>query len=192
MAQLDALYSHLWAAHGNEFDVLDRSLGPRPWTFLFDVAAAEGLDSRSVAVDAGCGRGNHCFELADRFGSRVIGFDVVPAWLESAVSNQEPNPRVQFLQASIEQLPIRTESVDFIWCRDMLVHVRNLASAIGECWRILRPGGKMLAWVTFETELMEPREASRLYQDLAIAPESVSRPQLEMAFANAGLAVSRT
>jgi len=37
------------------------------------------------------------------------------------------------------------ESIGFVWCRDMLVHVHNLRTAVSECWRILRPAGKMLA-----------------------------------------------
>ncbi|MGI8742369.1 MAG: class I SAM-dependent methyltransferase [Bryobacteraceae bacterium] len=181
----------MWAAHGDEFGVLDRSLGPRSWTFLFDVAAAAGLGPRSVVADVGCGRGNHCFELASRFDCRVMGIDIVLASLQSAVLGHECSPGVNFLQGNIEQLPIRTASVDFVWCRDMLVHVRNLESAIGECWRILRTGGRMLAWVTVETDLMEPREAKRLYQALEIEPGSVSRSQLEATFANAGFIVSR-
>lgn len=71
--------------------------------------------------------------------------------------------------------PITVASVDFVWRRDMLVHIRDLASAIGECYRILHGGGKMLAWVTVETRLMEPREAERLYAPLGIEPASVSQ-----------------
>ena len=191
MGQLDAVYTHLWAGHGNEFAVLDRSLGPRSWTFLLDVAGAAGLGSHSIAADIGCGRGNHCFELARRFECQAIGIDLVLPPLKAAVLTEAPTPRVQFVQGNIEQLPIRTGSVDFVWCRDMLVHVRSLESAMRECSRILRGGGKMLAWVTIETELMEPQEAERLYAPLGIEPSSVSQQQLEASFASAGFAVSR-
>jgi ubiquinone/menaquinone biosynthesis C-methylase UbiE len=186
MVQLDAVYTHLWAAHGDEFAVLDRSLGPRSWTFLFDVAAAAGLGPDSLVVDVGCGRGNHCFELAQRFNSRAIGIDLVLPPLQSALLTEGRTPRIEFVQGAIEQLPIRTASVDFVWCRDMLVHIRNLESAIRECFRTLRSGGKMLAWATVETELMEPREAERLYSPLGIEPRSVSEQQLEASFASAG------
>jgi hypothetical protein len=49
----------------------------------------------------------------------------------------------------------------------------------------------MLAWVTIETELMEPREAERLYAPLAIEPKSVSRQHIEASFESAGLTISR-
>src|SRR5260370_20761492 len=71
----------------------------------------------------------------------------------------------------------------------MLAYVRNLELGIRECCRTLRGGGKMLAWVTVETELMEPREAARLYAPLGIEPESVSQQQLEASFAGAGFVV---
>lgn len=192
MAHLEDVYVHLWAAHGDEFAVLDRSLRPRSWTFLFDVAGAAGLGPRLIVADVGCGRGNHCFELARRFECRAIGIDLVLPPLRSAALSEERTSLVDFVQGSIEQLPIRTASVDFVWCRDMLVHVRRLELAIQECCRVLRCGGKMLAWVTLETELMEPREAERLYAPLGIEPGSVSQQRLEASFASAGLAVSRS
>ena len=67
MPELEAVYSHLWAAHTDEFSQLDRSLRPRSWTFLFDVAGESGLGPTSVVADVGCGRGNHCVEIVKRF-----------------------------------------------------------------------------------------------------------------------------
>jgi ubiquinone/menaquinone biosynthesis C-methylase UbiE len=191
MAQLDAVYTNLWTAHGDEFAALDRSLGPRSWAFLFDVAGAAGLGSQSTVADVGCGRGNHCFELTRRFGCRAIGIDLVLPPLRKAARSKERPPLVEFVQGDIGRLPIRAGSIDFVWCRDMLVHVRKLAAAVRECCRILRPGGKMLAWVTMETELMEGREAKRLYAALAIQPKSVSQQYLEASFESAGFAISR-
>lgn len=162
-----------------------------PWTYLFDVAGKTGLGPGSIVVDAGRGRGNHCFELNRKFDCRVIGIDLVLPPLRTAAKAQKRGSRVEFLQGDMQQLPIRTGSVDFVWGRDMLVHVRNLAPAIGECYRILRGGGRMLAWVTVETELMERQEAERLYRPLGIEPRSVSKQELEAAFAKAGFVISR-
>jgi SAM-dependent methyltransferase len=192
MATLDELYAHLWAGHGDDFAALDQSLSPRPWTFLFDVAAAAGLEAHSVIADVGCGRGNHCFELARRFSSQVVGIDLVFEPLKLTALSEPLTPEIHFVQGSVEQLPIRTESIDFVWCRDMLVHVRHLRAASRECWRILRPGGRMLAWVTASTELMEPHEAQRLYTPLGIESASLSREQLESAFTAAGFTIERS
>jgi ubiquinone/menaquinone biosynthesis C-methylase UbiE len=190
MAQLDAVYANLWTAHGDEFAALDRSLKPRSWAYLFDVAAAY-VGTQSTVADVGCGRGNHCFELARRFGCRTVGVDLVLPPLHAAALSEDRPARAEFVQGDIERLPIQSGSIDFVWCRDMLVHVRNLRAALRECCRILRPGGKMLAWVTMETELMERREAQRLYTPLAIEPKSVSQRFLEASFKSAGFTISR-
>ena len=93
MSQLEAVYSHLWAAHGDEFSLLDRSLGPRSWTFLFDVAAQAGLGPDSVVADVGCGRGNHCIELGRLFNCRAIGIDIVLPPLRAARLDQNRDSR---------------------------------------------------------------------------------------------------
>ncbi|HEV3199656.1 MAG TPA: class I SAM-dependent methyltransferase [Bryobacteraceae bacterium] len=191
MSQLDAIYSHLWDAHTDEFSLLDRSLAPRSWTLLFEIAAEEGLGPHSVVADVGCGRGNHAAELAKRFGCRAIGIDIVFQPLRRALTEKTGGARIDFIQGDIERLPIRTGSTDFVWCRDMLVHVCDVESAIGECCRILRDRGKMLVWVTVATDLMEPREAERLYGPLEIKAGSMSQENLEAAFARAGFVVSR-
>jgi ubiquinone/menaquinone biosynthesis C-methylase UbiE len=191
MSQLEAVYSHLWAAHTDEFSLLDRSLAPRSWTLLFDIAAEAGLGSYSVVADVGCGRGNHCAELVKRFGCDAIGIDIVFQPLRSGLLERTAESTIEFIQGDVERLPIRTGSVDFVWCRDMLVHVRDIVSGIGECNRILRDRGKMLVWTTVATELMEPCEAERLYAPLGIQAESMSQKNLEAAFAQAGFVVSR-
>jgi ubiquinone/menaquinone biosynthesis C-methylase UbiE len=186
MVSLDDVYAHLWTAHGDEYAMLDRSQRPRSWELLFDIAAQAGLGRGATVLDAGCGRGHHCFELAGRFECRAIGLDLVLPPLKAALAAPERTADVSFVQGSIDQLPIRTGSVDFVWCRDMLVHIASVECAARECFRVLRRGGNMLAWVTFETELMEPREAERIYAPLEIASGSMCRLTVEQSFANAG------
>jgi hypothetical protein len=50
----------------------------------------------------------------------------------------------------------------------------------------------MLVWATTETDLMEAREAERLYAPLAIERKSVSRQNLQASFQSAGFTISRT
>ncbi len=72
-------------------------------------------------------------------------------------------------------MPIDEGTVDWIWCRDVLVHV-DVRRGLAECARVLRPGGRMLAYVTCATELLEPREREELFAARAIAPEQL-RPR---------------
>jgi len=89
-------------------------------------------------------------------------------------------------------MPIDDDAADWIWCRDVLVHA-DLARGFAECARILRPGGEMLAYVTCSTDLLEPREAERLFAAIAVVPESTQPAAIERHAAAAGLTlVSRT
>jgi ubiquinone/menaquinone biosynthesis C-methylase UbiE len=189
MPPLDAVYAHLWAAHGDEFAVLDRSLQPRSWAFLYDVAARAGLSAEFLIFDAGCGRGNHAFELSTRFGCRAVGLDVVLPPLQEAMHAETHTDRVGFVQGNLERIPLKSEIVDFVWCRDMLVHVMDLESALRECARVLQPERSMLIFSTLATGRMEPREAERLYHALSIVPRNMSRQYLEESFTRAGFRI---
>jgi cysteine synthase len=95
-------------------------------------------------------------------------------------------------QAGIESMPVDDEAADWIWCRDVLVHV-DLARGLSECARILRPGGQLLVYVTCSTDRLEPREAAWLFDALAIVPESTDPRSIEARAEAAGLAlVSKT
>ena len=186
MPDLNEIYSFLWTVHGEEFATLDRSLHPRSWEYVFELAAGASIKGDSIVADLGCGRGHHSFELGSRFGCRVIGMDAVFPQIEAVM--RERGGRILFVTGSIENIPIRDASVDFVWCRDMLVHVGDVSRALCESSRILRRGGRMLVYTTFETDLMEPREAARIYEPLAIHP--LRRDPLERGFDAAGLDIA--
>ncbi|OGF53103.1 MAG: hypothetical protein A2Z21_05735 [Candidatus Fraserbacteria bacterium RBG_16_55_9] len=58
-----------------------------------------------------------------------------------------------------------------------------------ECTRVLKPGGQMLVFMTFATNLLEPQEALRLYAPLAIVPENMSTEHFENAVQGSGLGI---
>src|SRR5919108_477025 len=88
-------------------------------------------------------------------------------------------------------MPLADGVADWIWCRDVLVHV-DVPAGLAECARGLRPGGRMLAYVTLATDLLEPREAEGLFDALAIPPASADPTSLESAAAAAGLTLAST
>src|ERR671933_655923 len=51
------------------------------------------------------------------------------------------------------------------------LHV-DVRRGLGECARVLRAGGRMIAYVTLATELLEPRERADLVAAAAVASES--------------------
>jgi len=146
---------------------LDESLNPRGPESLYEIVANLRLPAGTNVVDLGCGEGRHSMELAERFGFLVRGIDPVPRHIE--LSNQrldeaaEQNPElrglVSFGPGQAEALPLPDASIDLIWCREVLVLVKELDRAFAECRRVLRGGGRMLIHDTFRTDGLEPRDA---------------------------------
>ena len=173
---------------------LEQSLNPRSPDMLVDLLADCGLGADSLVLDVGCWAAVWACRLADAFGCTAIGVDVARAAEAAAarhIAAQKLDDRVTFLRADIRALPLASSSCDLVWCRDMLGQVANLATAIAECARVLKPRGHMLVFGTFEGALLEPREADRLYRALAIVPENMSARHLEHLFAESELQVLR-
>jgi hypothetical protein len=79
-------------------------------------------------------------------------------------------------------------AVAHVWCRDVLNHV-DLVHGLAECRRVLVPGGGMLVYQTFGTELIEPKEAARLYRSMAIVPTNMDDAYFEATARANGFAI---
>jgi ubiquinone/menaquinone biosynthesis C-methylase UbiE len=188
--QMETIYSHMWASHeGGPFAPLDESLHPRPHRMLYEVASACGVSASSLVLDVGSGRGNHSCELARRFGCAVVGLDLAGFHIEQgrARAVQEGvSDRVSFVQGAIEALPFEDNRFDFLWSRDMLMHVPVLHPALAECARVLKPAASMLVYTTVATGRMESKEAAWLSAAFGLVPESMDEQVVEAAFQAAG------
>jgi SAM-dependent methyltransferase len=96
---------------------------------------------------------------------------------------------VRFEIGSAEAVPIESGTVDLVWCRDVLVHVRALDRAYAEFRRILRMGGQVLVYQVFGTDRLEPQEAARLWKAMGVVPTSAEPDHTDAAIAAAGLQV---
>jgi SAM-dependent methyltransferase len=158
----------LWA---RDADLGGVSLNPSGRDWLFELFASLGPRPGEVLLDAGARDARQLERLVREHGLRGIGVDVFP---------QHPDVR----EAAIDELPLQDASVDWIWCRDVLVHV-EVERGLAECARVLKPGGRMLAYVTVATDLLEPHEAAWLADAAALA--TLDGARIEAAAAAAGL-----
>jgi SAM-dependent methyltransferase len=189
LTSIQELYGELWAEESALGRELERSLEPRGTEWLFETFAGLGPEPGELVVDVGSRDAGHTIRLAREHGLRAIALDPVPLHAERArraVAEAGLEHAVEIVEAGIEAMPLADGLADWIWCRDVLVHV-DLDRGFAECARILRPGGRMLAYVTLATQLLEPREAKRLFEALAIVPESVDPAGLERHASAAGL-----
>jgi ubiquinone/menaquinone biosynthesis C-methylase UbiE len=92
-----------------------------------------------TVLDAACGTGRHAVYLAGK-GHTVIGVDTSQAMLDAARAKL---PQAQFRAGDLERLPVEDESVDAVVCALALVHLADIAPAIAEFARVLKPGGAL-------------------------------------------------
>lgn len=183
---MEQLYGEIWAAD----EPAPVAPPARGTEWLFDVFAGLGPEPGQLVVDVGARDAKHAIRLAQAHGLRAIALDPVARHVELArAAVAEAGVDVDVRQAGIESMPVDDGAADWIWCRDVLVHV-DLARGFAECARILRQCGQMIAYVTCSTDRLEPREAAWLFDALAIVPESTDPGTIEARAAAAGLALA--
>jgi 2-polyprenyl-6-hydroxyphenyl methylase/3-demethylubiquinone-9 3-methyltransferase len=117
-----------------------QNLAPARFKYFDRIANWQG----KTVLDLGCGGGFMAEALARR-GAIVTGID--PAAAAIAIAKRHAALQklpIQYLVASGESVPLRSRSIDFVVCVDVLEHVRDLAVVLDEVARVLRPGGVFL------------------------------------------------
>lgn len=184
-------YPRIESAFGS---LVDQSLDPRGPSMLLQIVRELDLRPDSVALDVGCGEGQHSFRLATHFGLQVLGVDPVQGHLDLAREARRDEPeeiasRVTFGRGSATDLPVADSSVDLVWCRDVLVHVASLDDAYAEFARVLRPGGRAVIYQFVATPLLSASEASWLFPVMGVVPSSMNPAATDAAVRRAGLHV---
>ena len=93
-----------------------------------------------AVLDAACGTGRWARYLAAR-GHSVRGIDATP---EMLVEARRKVPEGRFEEGDLTDLPLAAESVELAVCTLALTHVPELAPAVQELARVVRPGGRVV------------------------------------------------
>jgi ubiquinone/menaquinone biosynthesis C-methylase UbiE len=162
--------AHLDAAQGWEDSarayIAFQDAGDVNRTLLLDPVMLEQCgDVRGLRVlDLGCGEGRFCRMLAER-GARVTGIDLTPAMVREAHARGAGGGA--YARASAEALPFAAAAFDLVVSYVTLVDIPDYRAAIGECARVLRPGGRIVAanlgFVTASAGWLRDDEGRRLY-----------------------------
>nr|WP_184401067.1 class I SAM-dependent methyltransferase [Rhizobium sp. BK650] len=103
---------------------------------------------RGSAVDIGAGRGIASFALAKE-GFKVIALEPDKSDLvgSGAIKNlaAETKLPIQAVEEFSEKLPFPDQVFDVVFARAVLHHTSDLAAACREFFRVLKPGGRLIA-----------------------------------------------
>jgi SAM-dependent methyltransferase len=110
--------------------------------------SAQHLTAKDVLdIGSGCG-GRTAYYLHCGNPRSIVGLDI--STLRAGIAQQSVKAlcderRISFVVGVGEDLPFREASFDFVLSYDVFEHVENLRQVLQECYRILRPGGRLCA-----------------------------------------------
>lgn len=107
--------------------------------------ALDGVQASDLIVDAGCGTGLVCRLARDRTPARgVIGVDLS---LGSLRRNAARSRGVALAQGDILRLPVRSNAIDLVISRGVIMTTGAPERAFAELARVTRPGGHLFVRV---------------------------------------------
>jgi SAM-dependent methyltransferase len=138
---------------GREWSVYDQStLPPAEHRDLFEQYFAAfpwgRLPAGAVGFDLGCGSGRWAKLVAPRVGT-LHCIDASAAAVEVACKNLAGLPNCRFHVASVDQIPLPDDTMDFGYSLGVLHHVPDTGAGIRSCVAKLKPGAPLLLYLYY-------------------------------------------
>jgi SAM-dependent methyltransferase len=141
---IKAVSAATYAAAADHFDDAVLSFWER---FGQETVARVGLRPGEGVLDACCGTGASALPAARAVGAdgHVLGLDIAEPALELARAKARAQglTNVDFRAADVEHSGLPPESFDAVVCVFGVFFLPDIAAAIAELWRLVRPGGTL-------------------------------------------------
>ncbi len=180
----DTYYRDHWITVEPERFAYYDSLFRVPEPVIAKLLAPLAIERGHVCVDLGCGPGYLVAAMATRAGAdgHVHGVDVNADFLQRARAvNAEGGVDAvcSFHHMLDEVLPLDDETVDRALAKNVLEYVPDLAATLGELYRVVRPGGRLLA-IDSDWGFMvaEPLSADEVREVLTAASPAFREPHI--------------
>lgn len=164
-------FRFLWSGSDLHFGVY-----ARPWTRHAEalratnrlLAGLAGIGPGSRVLDAGCGVGGCCLQLAGELGAVCTGITLVQAQADLArrrAARAAAAGACDFLVADFTRSGLPSASFDAVLATESLCHAPDKAAFYLEAARLLRPGGRLVvAEYVRRVDPLEP-DARRLLSE---------------------------
>lgn len=106
-----------------------------------------GIQPGDKVLDAGCGIGGSTIWMAREHGNSVTGITISGKQAEYARQHARRHgvaELVNFEVADFCATPFADASFDVVWALESSCHALNKGDFLGEAWRVLRPGGRLV------------------------------------------------
>jgi ubiquinone/menaquinone biosynthesis C-methylase UbiE len=138
----------LWADQGR-----DAELEREHVDVVKQVIAAMQLRPGERVLDLGCGNGWATRLIAQaNAGVQAIGIDAAPKMIARAEALHSLTIRARYEVGTFEKLDFKDNHFDRVFSMEALYYAGDLAQAIRECHRVLKPGGSIETLVDYYTE----------------------------------------
>jgi len=110
-------------------------------------------------LDLGSGSGGTARYLSTRFGCRVIGIDLTPAYVKLAAALSGLlgiSDKTAFICGNVLELPFEDGSFDIVWTDHVQMNLPDKKRFAAELSRILKPGGKIAVHEVFTGDQGDP------------------------------------
>jgi arsenite methyltransferase len=132
-------------------------------------------------LDVGCGPGFYTAELLDEVGAggSLVGVDASPQMLAVAERRCEGKGEAAFHTADAGSLPVKDSDFDRALCVQVLEYVEDVAGALAEMHRALKPGGRLVVWdVDWSTVSWHSSDPARMERALRAWDAHLAHPAL--------------
>lgn len=140
-----------------------------------ELAQALGLQKGQHVLDVCSALGAPARQIARKYGVKVTGLDMTRTMNEKAVQRTKEaglESLIDFAEGNGMDMPFKSDTFDVVWGQEAWCYVSNKDQLAAECFRVLKPGGKLgfTDWVI--TGKVEDDLLAKLY-------ESMSFPYME-------------
>ena len=154
-----------WGRYASTYEgSIDRMIGPEVRKNLADILAGEhGLGE---AVEFGCGPGYFTRVIA-RNAKHVTATDLSPRMIKAARANLRDLRNITFQVQDSESSSLPSGAYDTVLMANMLHTLDDPVKALKECYRVLKPGGRLLI-INYTEEGMGPVERTLTFFRFAL------------------------
>jgi ubiquinone/menaquinone biosynthesis C-methylase UbiE len=114
----------------------------------FELFPWKSLPENAVGFDLGCGSGRWAKFVADKVGT-LHCIDASAAALEIAKSKLKDKGNCQFHLASVDNIPLENNSMDFGYALGVLHHIPDPLGGMKACVKKLKPGAPFLVYIYY-------------------------------------------